>query len=289
MLVFVGGVDLSYACLEAMCELGFVPGLAVGYPKSRSHLSGFRDLGPLGDRYGFEVVRADNVNDPALVARIADLQPTVVFVIGWSQLVLEPLLSLPRYGCVGIHDTKLPEGRGRAPIPWTILKGLTETASTMFFLTPGVDDGPIIGQVPVQVDEREDAGTLYAKQLAAHVQLVREHTADLVAGTAESVPQDHGLATVWPRRTPEDGRIDWNQPAVEVDRLIRAVTRPYPGAFTEGVRIWKAEPGPDFNEDPGATVNDGEHSYVVCGTGSLRVLEADVLVRSARWHAFATV
>jgi methionyl-tRNA formyltransferase len=277
--VFVGGVDVSEACLAALCEMGLPPLLAVGYDASRADATGFRDLGPLAERHGFPLVRTADVNDPALVDRIAALAPRLGLVIGWSQLIRPTLLGIPARGCAGIHPTLLPEGRGRAPIPWTILKDLRRTGCTLFALTEGVDDGPIVGQVELAVDPREDAGTLYAKHRAAHVALVREHVPPLLDGTAGAVEQDHAAATVWERRRPEDGRIDWSAPAADVDRLVRAVTRPFPGAFFEraGARrvIWRAEPGPDVDAAPGTVLEDARGHLIACGRGSLRVLEAD--------------
>lgn len=280
--IFIGGVDISYTCLEALCEIGLVPALAVGYDSSRASASGARDLGPLAERFDFPLKHVRDVNDPALVAEIAEIAPAVIFVIGWSALIKQPLLELPRLGCVGIHPTQLPEGRGRAPIPWTILKGLRQTASTLFFLTEGIDDGEIIGQITFPVDEREDAGTLYAKHREAHVRLVADHAEALLSGVATATPQDDERATFWPRRRPEDGEIDWSLSAEEIDRLVRAVARPFPGAYAdtdEGrLRIWRAKAVREqLDLAPGCAISnsDGEQ-LIACGQGSLRVIEAEL-------------
>ncbi|HEV3228203.1 MAG TPA: methionyl-tRNA formyltransferase [Solirubrobacteraceae bacterium] len=268
--------------------MGIAPALAVGYTEDRAGASGYADLGPVCERYGVDLVRAAKVNDDALVARITAIAPAIVWVIGWSQLIRRPLLEVPEHGCVGIHPTDLPDGRGRAPIPWTILKGYARTACTMFFLTEGVDDGDVIGKVHFDVSPREDAGSLYAKHRSAHVDLVRVHARDLLGGRAVRYPQDHARATEWPVRRPEDGRIDWSQPADRVDRLVRAVTRPFPGAFSESangrVTIWRAEVADDLAQAPGApspapgtVLADAGGVVVACGSGSLRVLEADGL------------
>jgi methionyl-tRNA formyltransferase len=234
---------------------------------------------PLADEHGLELVATANVNEEALVDRVRSLDPALIYVIGWSQLVKPPLLETPSQGCVGIHPTRLPEGRGRAPIPWTILKGLDRTASTMFTLTEGVDEGDVIGVVELEVDPREDATSLYAKHRDAHVELVRRHTRPLLDGSAERTPQDHDAATYWPKRDPEDGRIDWTLPAEEVDRLVRAVTRPFPGAFTDlpagRETIWRAEPAPGVEAEPGTWVSEAGQTLVACGDGALRVLEAE--------------
>jgi methionyl-tRNA formyltransferase len=279
--VFIGGVDVSHAALEALCAAGLPPALALAYDESRSQASGYRDFGPLAERFGFDLERVRDVNDEALVERIEALQPQLIHVIGWSQLIRRRLLDVPASGCVGIHPTRLPEGRGRAPIPWTIIRGLDSTACTMFVLTEGVDDGPIVGQVEVPLDPREDAGTLYEKHRAAHSKLVLDHTPDLLAGRAATVEQDDSAATYWEKRDPEDGRIDWSAPAEEIDRLVRAVTRPFPGAFfdrgDQRVVVWRAEPAPAIDAAPGSLVRDGAGVLVACGSGALRVLEADGL------------
>jgi methionyl-tRNA formyltransferase len=276
--VFVGGVEISHACLGTLCEQGLPPALAVGYDASRAHASGYRDLGDLAERHGFPLVRTADVNAPELVDRIEALAPKLLYVLGWSQLIKPRLLGIPAHGAAGTHPTRLPEGRGRAPIPWTILKDLRETACTLFLLAEGVDDGPIVGQVAFAVDPREDAGTLYEKHRKAHLELLATHTPALLDGSARTVEQDHAAATYWERRRPEDGRIDWSAPAVEVDRLVRAVTRPFPGAFTDtGAVIWRAEPADGNGASPGTVFERDGLPHVACGEGALRVLEAEGL------------
>jgi methionyl-tRNA formyltransferase len=139
----------------------------------------------------------------------------------------------------------------------------------------------VVDSVGVVVEPREDAGTLYAKHREAHVELVRRQTGPLLSGTAPRTPQDHSRATFWERRTPEDGEIDWTRPAEEIDRLVRAVTRPFPGAWFETgggkVTIWRAEPTSGSGEPPGTIVRRDREVTIACGAGALRVLEADGL------------
>lgn len=279
--VFIGGVDVSEACLRALCEAGTLPALALGYTERRSGASGFRDLGPLAAEFAFDLVRTDDVNEPDLVARVARLQPQVIFVIGWSQLVKRELLTVPPGDCVGIHPTDLPLGRGRAPIPWTILKQLDRTASTMFFLTEGVDDGDIIGKVAIDLDPRETATSLYAKHRAAHVELVRTHAAALLAGHAARQPQDHSQATYWEARRPEDGRIDPTLGVAEVDRLVRAVTHPFPGAFLDGqvpgsrLIVWAGETVPSTGASPGEIVRSDRGLVLQCADAGLLLTDVE--------------
>lgn len=278
--VFIGGVDVSEACLGALCRLGLPPALAVGYDASRASASGYRDLSPLAAQHGFALEQAAQVNDPILVERIKRLDPALIFVIGWSQILRPELLGIPRNGCVGIHPTDLPEGRGRAPIPWTILKGLRRTASTMFFLAEGVDDGDIVGKVHIDVDARETAATLYAKHRDAHVSLVTSFGEALLSGIAPRTPQDHAKATYWEGRSPADGQLDPRNTVEAADRLVRAVTHPFPGAFVmrpDGRRltIWSAEPAPSLGLPAGELVEIAGVLMLECADGALRLTDTE--------------
>lgn len=278
-VVLVGGVDVTLACLDALIESGIEPELVVGYADARAQASGYVDIAGVAESRGLGAIRTSDINAPTTADAIQSIDAALMFVIGWSQLVGPELLGAPRYGSVGIHPTDLPTGRGRAPIPWTILKQLRTTASTLFFLTEGVDDGDVIDRVQIDVDARETAGTLYAKHRAAHAELVRGNAYRLLRGTAPSTRQDHAKATYWPKRSPEDGRIDWSADAEAIDRLVRAVTRPFPGAFTEiagdPVTIWSGEPVSRTDLPPGRLVKDGDGTFVGCGSGAVRVCEAD--------------
>jgi len=239
----IGGVRLSNACLRALCEQGNRPALMVS--SSRTDASGYEDPDPLCNTYGVPLVKTADANGPGVVTLIRHLKPDLVYVIGWSRVIGPELLEIPRLGCVGIHPTLLPEGRGRAPIPWTILKDLDWTGATMFHLDEQVDHGDIVAQVSFPVAPRETALSLYRKHLAAHVELVTRQTPLLLAGTAKRIPQDESEATYWPKRTPEDGEIDWTWPLGKIDRTVRALTRPYPGAWFDTPQgqyaIWHAD------------------------------------------------
>ena len=129
-----------------------------------------------------------------------------------------------------MHPTLLPQGRGRAPIPWAIIKGLPETGVTLFKLDEGVDSGPVLDKETIPIAPREDASTLYEKVRHAHRVLAGRTIPSLLAGHAKFLPQDEDRATYWPKRTPEDGELQATMTVDEADRLVRALTRPYPGA-----------------------------------------------------------
>jgi methionyl-tRNA formyltransferase len=195
---------------------------------------------------GVPLAKFANINDLAAVSWIQQMKLDWLLIIGWSQIARSELLAAVERGAIGMHPTLLPEGRGRSAIPWTILKGLSVTGVSMFQLDEGVDSGPLLGQRRVSVAERETATTLYRKVERAHRGLIRDTWPALVSDQITLVPQDDSLATVWPGRTPADGRLYPSMSVLEADRLIRAVTRPYPGAFFDvgrkRLRIWNATP-----------------------------------------------
>lgn len=163
-----------------------------------------------------------------------------------------------------MHPTLLPVGRGRAAIPWAILKGLDRTGVTLFRLDGGVDTGDILDQVELPLSPATDATMLYAASEAAHVALIKAAYPLLLADALRPRPQDEAAATLWPGRKPEDGEIDRGGSVADAERLVRAVTRPYPGAFViEGGRkliLWKARiAGPDeaCGGDPCLDFHDG--------------------------------
>lgn len=232
---------------------------------------------------GAQLVETADVNDPATVETVAALAPELIFVVGWSQLVRAPFIEAASRGVYGMHPTLLPAHRGRAPIPWSIILGLTATGVTLFqIVDPTADSGPIVGQVVVPIAADETATTLYERVNDAHVELVRRFVPGLLAGTAPHVPQDARRASAWPKRTPADGIVDWTTRAAFLDAWVRAQTRPYPGAFTflgeDRVVLWRGRAVADAGGAPVGTVLGHRDGGVVvrCGDGALLVEEVEM-------------
>ncbi len=274
-------------CLEAAAAAGANVVGVVTLPgpvdPSRSGQCAFDDV---ADRLGARLIETTDINDPGTVAAVAALEPELVFVVGWSQLVRESFLATA--GAVyGMHPTLLPRHRGRAPIPWAILSGLATTGVTLFEIADATaDSGPIIGQVEVPIARDETATTLYASLAKAHLDLIRDCVPLIVTGSETRTEQDPRRASAWPKRAPLDGIIDWETRAPYLYDWVRAQTRPYPGAFTwngeDRVVVWKASPLPLEPEAPAGTIVEQTPAgpVVACGEGALVLEEyepADVL------------
>jgi methionyl-tRNA formyltransferase len=278
--VWVSFDTVGRDCLEATAEAGADVVGIVTLPgpidPSRSGQCAFDDV---AERLGAALIETRDVNSSSTLDAIRTLEPELVFVVGWSQLVHEPFIALAREGVFGMHPTLLPRHRGRAPIPWAILSGLARTGVTLFEIVDATADaGAIVGQSVVRIAPDETATTLYDRIARAHVELIRECVPQLLERRAPRIPQDPSRASAWPKRTPADGIIDWETRARYLYDWVRAQTRPYPGAFTflgaEKVVVWRARPVELAAEAPAGTIvaERPEGPVVACGDGAL-VLE----------------
>ena len=273
---FVGTVKGSLVGLEALIGAGAAPELCITLPESAAHRhSDFADIRPAAASCGARVVETKDINSDEVLDALRESAVDVTLVVGWSQICREPFRTATPMGAVGYHPSPLPRFRGRAVIPWTILAGEVETASSLFWLDEGMDSGPILLQRAFKIDPDETATTLYAKHNRALADMLPEAVRRLGRGDTTGRPQDESRASYCAKRTADDGLIDWSLPAEDVLRLVRAVAAPYPGAFTyhEGDRIIIDEarifPNPErYLGLPGqvqAYVDDG--FLVRCGDG----------------------
>jgi len=232
--------------MEAIYEAGGKLDLAISLKDDMSrNKSGRVYIDEFCEKKNIKLIKVRHINDIETVTMINSCQIDWLFVIGWSQIAKSAVINAPRNGALGIHPTLLPEGRGRAAIPWAILKKLKKTGVTLFKLDAGVDTGPIINQIEIPLTADIDASTLYEKANKAHIELIHKTIPSLISGNIALTPQDNNKATIWPGRRLEDGCIDLRGSVWDAERLVRAVTRPYPGAFidvgNERVVIWKAK------------------------------------------------
>lgn len=243
---FVTCVELGLSCMEAIYEVGGHLNLVITLPDDRAtNKSGRVFLDDFCSRHNVPLTKCPNINDDIVIAAIQELEIDWLFIIGWSQLACQDVLDAPLRGVLGMHPTLLPQGRGRAAIPWAIIKGLEKTGVTLFKLDGGIDTGDIIAQRVIPISPTINASALYSAVSIAHTELMRDVYPKLDKDGIQAVPQNHNLASEWPGRKPEDGRIDLTGSVHDAEKLVRAVTRPYPGAFfdTEDGKliIWEAE------------------------------------------------
>ncbi len=218
----------------------------------------------------------ENINHPRWVEKIHDLAPEIIFSFYYRRMVSAQILEIPPKGCLNLHGSLLPKYRGRCPINWVLINGEKKTGVTLHYMTPRPDDGDIVGQQEIEISPADTAQTLYKKAETAAGRLLDEVLPQIKAGTAPRIPQDHGQATYFGGRTPEDGQIDWSESASRIRDLVRAVTRPYPGAYSfYGLKkyyFWQVSehPLPASSAKPG-TILSTSPLVIACGSQALKI------------------
>lgn len=235
----------------------------------------FDSVAELASGRGIPVFAPDDINHPLWVEQIRSMAPDILFSFYYRDMVRSEVLKIPPAGCLNLHGSLLPRYRGRCPINWALINGETETGVTLHHMTPRPDDGDIVGQREIPIFADDTALTLHRKVADAAADLLDGLLPRIVAGTAPRQPQDKALASYFGGRTPADGEIDWTREASTIRDLVRAVTRPYPGAFSHiGNRkctFWSVREAEGENGVPG-TVLSVSPFLITCGTGAVEVL-----------------
>jgi methionyl-tRNA formyltransferase len=232
--------DTGHACLKHLLERGRTPVLVLTHRDSPDEARWFPSVAELARSHGIEPVVMENPLDPSSIARVRSARPDLIFSFYYRRVLPAEILGAARLGAYNVHGSLLPKFRGRAPVNWAVLKGETETGATLHVMTERADRGPIVDQEAVPIGPDDAAIDVQRRVTEAAVAVLARQLDALEAGTARAVPQDESKASRFGRRSPEDGRIDWSRPAKEIHDLVRAVTHPYPGAFTDlfGGRTW---------------------------------------------------
>lgn len=225
-------------------------------------------------------------HSPAELAHLAALKPRAIFSFYWRDLLKESVLSLASQGAVNLHGSLLPRYRGRAPVNWQLLHGERESGVTLHHMVKKADAGDVVDQEPFAIGVNDKPTDVFAKVLAAGELVLARSAVAVVEGTAPRIEQLESKATVFGRRRPDDGAIRWRQSAEDVRNLVRAVTKPYPGAFTfangRRVLVWWSE----HDVQGGRASAASEHGrverradgvYVTCGDRRrLRLTEVEI-------------
>lgn len=273
--------EMGCVGLRTLLRRGVPVGAVFTYAPDPVEGTWFGSVAELARGAGIPTHVTTSINEPRWVNLIAGLAPDVVLCFHYRHLVKKPIRSIPRHGAVNLHASLLPRYRGRSPLNWQLVHGETESGVTLHEMVARADAGDILAQRRVPVGPDDTALELYRKLLRAAEELLDEQLAGILDGTAPRVPQDESRATTFGGRTPEDGRIDWTRPAREIHNLVRAVTRPWPGAFGDarGVRlmVWKSAPraaapgGPSLA--PGEVWLGAGSWFVGTGDGVLELLD----------------
>jgi len=272
--------DVGVRCLKALISAGVRIPLVVTVADDPGENRWYASVAAAAAEYGLETLTPASAAEPQIEERLASLRPDFLFSFYYRSLLPAALLRSARRGALNMHGSLLPRYRGRAPVNWAILKGERETGATLHYMVERADAGDIVDQLAVPILIDDDAREVFAKVTVAAETILARSLPKLIAGTAERRPQAILPGEYFGRRTPEDGRIDWQRPAREIHDLVRAVAPPFPGAFADvgGVRweIHRTRLSEQAAPRPGAWLfGAGGRLYAACGGGGvLQVLSA---------------
>ena len=224
----------------------------------------------------------DQINTGQWIKKIAEFKPDILFSFYYRKMIGKAILAIPGLGALNLHGSLLPAYRGRCPVNWVLVKGETRTGVTLHFMVEKPDAGDIVGQREVAISFSDTARSLYDQLCVAAGQLLDDLLPVIKTGRVPRVQQNLAEGSYYGGRSPEDGRINWTQPATEIYNLIRAVTDPYPGAHAwlengEKILVWWATPAETQNENsPGDVFLSEQDVLVKTGRGAIKLLEIDV-------------
>lgn len=233
-------------CLRVLQAGGVDVSLVVTHRDHPGEKLWFQRVADTADELGLPWIYGDDPKAPALAEAVAAARPDMLFSFYYRAMLPASLLQLAPRGAFNMHGSLLPHFRGRAPTNWAVLMGARETGATLHEMVAKPDAGAIIDQSAVPILPGDDARQVFDKVTVAAEQVMWRSLPGLLDGTAPRHPNPIGQGSYFGGRKPEDGRIHWTEPAVALDRLIRAVAPPYPGAFTElnGQRLVLAKARP---------------------------------------------
>jgi methionyl-tRNA formyltransferase len=225
--------NVGVRCLQVLLARGVDVALVVTHEDSASENIWFGSVAQVAAEHGIETITPADPKAPELQAKIASIGPDFIFSFYYRHMLPVSLLALARRGAYNMHGSLLPKYRGRVPTNWAVINGETESGATLHEMAAKPDAGAIVAQTPVPILPDDTAAMVFDKTVVAAEQTLWRVLPALLAGDAPRLPNDLAAGSYYGGRKPEDGRIDWSQPASRVYNLIRAVAPPYPGAFTD--------------------------------------------------------
>lgn len=240
-ILFMGGHELGKLTLDYLIEKGKN---VVGVVMTDTEEAWYKGAEEVAFKYNIPLYKEMNINTGDFVSKVKLINPDLIISVNFSQLLKSEIIGIPPRGCINTHASLLPKYRGRAPLNWAIINGEKATGVTVHYINEGIDTGDIILQERINIGEEEYIGDLLEKVKKIYPKLVDEAIDMIEENRVIRTKQNRKEGCYCGKRTPKDGQIDWNLSAREIYNLIRAVSKPYPGAYTyvkdSKFTIWRA-------------------------------------------------
>lgn len=280
-VIFMGTPDFAVPSLEALLTKHEVVLVVTqpDKPKGRGKKMVPTPVKACALEHGIPVLQPEKVKEPEFVEQLRSYEPDLIAVTAFGQILSEPILEMPKYGCINVHGSLLPKYRGAAPMQWSIIDGEKVTGITTMYMAKGLDSGDMLLKAEVEITDEDTFATIHDKMAVTGANLLLDTLDQLEAGTLERIPQDHDAATYAPMITKETGHIDWSKNRQDIINLIRGLN-PVPAAYTiyeeEVLKIF----GAALSDVQADTAANGEIVAVVkkgfvvkCGDGCLLITE----------------
>lgn len=259
--IFIGSVDMSYAFLEHLLNNKLMD-ITLVISKSQSNFNAdFKSLEPLARKFNIDYYSYNFVEDrnqAKLFQKLSSFDFEYIFCFGWSHLIQDKILKLAKFS-IGFHPASLPKNKGRHPIIWALVLGLSETSSTFFQMTKAADEGKIFSQSKIKIDSKETSTTLYKKVTKSGLIQLTDLCKKIHLNKLKGRTQGISNQNYWRKRTPIDGKIDWRMDAFAIDRLVRALQPPYPLAtFSISEKIYTVNYSKPYNKNNIENIEPGK-------------------------------
>lgn len=280
-VIFMGTPDFAVPSLEALLTKHEVVLVVTqpDKPKGRGKKMVPTPVKACALEHGIPVLQPEKVKEPEFVEQLRSYEPDLIAVTAFGQILSEPILEMPKYGCINVHGSLLPKYRGAAPMQWSIIDGEKVTGITTMYMAKGLDSGDMLLKAEVEITDEDTFATIHDKMAVTGANLLLDTLDQLEAGTLKRIPQDHDAATYAPMITKETGHIDWSKNRQDIINLIRGLN-PAPAAYTiyeeEVLKIFGAVISDVQADDAanGEIVAVVKKGFVVkCGDGCLLITE----------------
>ena len=280
-VIFMGTPDFAVPSLEALLTKHEVVLVVTqpDKPKGRGKKMVPTPVKACALEHGIPVLQPEKVKEPEFVEQLRSYEPDLIAVTAFGQILSEPILEMPKYGCINVHGSLLPKYRGAAPMQWSIIDGEKVAGITTMYMAKGLDSGDMLLKAEVEITDEDTFATIHDKMAVTGANLLLDTLDQLEAGTLERIPQDHDAATYAPMITKETGHIDWSKNRQDIINLIRGLN-PVPAAYTiyeeEVLKIFGAVISDVQADDAanGEIVAVVKKGFVVkCGDGCLLITE----------------
>ncbi len=278
-IIFMGTPEFACPTLRTLIDRGENVVAVVTQP-DRPKGRGQQTLPPpvkvLAEEHGIKVLQPVKVRLPESIEEIRALEPDLIVVIAFGQILPKALLDIPKYGCINVHASLLPRYRGAAPLNWCIINGESETGVTTMMMDVGLDTGDMLLKSATPIDPDEDTQSLHDRMSKLGAELLAETLDRLVAGELVPEKQDDSLTCYAPIMKKEDGLIDWQKSARDIKNQVRGMT-PWPGAFSylddKLLKVYKVQTATGSGVPGTVLAASREGIEVACGEGSLLISE----------------